>query len=61
MVELKAFKKANSLTTRFVNNMELFTLSENGYSISMKLLSNGDILDDEMETTDFGAFSTPTL
>ena len=50
-----------SFADRFSNNTELFTLSENGYSISMKLLSNGDILDDEMETTDFGAFSTPTV
>ena len=50
-----------SFADRFAPDTDLFTLSENGYSISMKLLSNGDILDDEMETTDFGAFYTSTL
>ena len=31
------------------------------YSISMKLLENGDEFDDTIETTDFGVLSTPTV
>lgn len=50
-----------SFADRFTANSDLFTLSENGYSISMKLLNDGIEFDDQMETTDFGAFDTPTV
>lgn len=50
-----------SFADRFIANSDLFTLSENGYSISMKLLSNGNELDNTIGTTDFGAFFTPTV
>jgi len=69
-IELKTYAKASKYATRdsritfadrFTNNAELFTLSENGYSISMQLLSNGNEFDNEMETTDFGSLSTPIV
>ena len=69
-IELKTYAKASKYATRdsrvtfadrFTNNADLFTLSENGYSISMQLLSNGNEFDNEMETTDFGSLSTPIV
>ena len=69
-IELTTIDKASKYATKdlrvsfadkFTANSNLFTLSENGYSLSMQLLSNGNELDDEIGTTDFGAFSTPTV
>ena len=50
-----------SFADRFKADSDLFTLSENGYSISMQLLNGGNELDNEIETTDFVAFDTPTV
>lgn len=69
-IELKADKNISKYETQdsrisfantFKANSDLFTLSENGYSISMQLLSNGNEFDNEMGTTDFGSFSTPIV
>ena len=50
-----------SFADRFAPDTDLFTLSENGYSISMKLLSDEKELDDKIGTTDFDSFSTPIV
>ena len=50
-----------SFADRFKADSDLFTLSENGYSISMQLLNGGNELDNEIGTTDFVAFDTPTV
>ena len=50
-----------SFADRFKADSDLFTLSENGYSISMQLLNGGNEIDNEIGTTDFVAFDTPTV
>ena len=50
-----------SFANKFEVGSDLFVLSENGYSISMSLLNGGNGLGDELGTTDFDTFDTPTV
>ena len=63
-VNVSKYSTQNSRVTfadRSTNNADLFTLSENGYSVSMKLLSAENEFNNELGTTDLGVLSTPTV